>query len=343
MNAPEKKSRHVTVVADRAADAAVPLTLLGAALPHASGAPLKVDIERIHPDPNQPRSMANPGFSEASIAELAASFGPEGPKSPISVRDHPTLPGHYMINHGERRWRAAVLKGLTKLGVFIDNNHTEDDQVIENVQREDMLPREIAEYIRRKLKQGLKKKEVAELIGKSPSFITQHAALLDLPGPIAKVFNTGRANDVTVVSELVTAYKKNPKEVEAWLEDDNHEVTRGEVKLLREFLDEKRKNNENDLDLGTVDLDTGSSECDEDDITVAQAEHGSPSVTKASKTDSEKLTKAVVQVRHNGRPARLILTRRPKSKGYIWISYDGDSTEVEASMADIKLVALLEG
>ena len=46
---------------------------------------------------------------------------------------------------------------------------------------------------------------------------------------------------VTVINELVTAYKKKPEEVTDWLGDENQEITRGSVKLLRDFLEDKRK------------------------------------------------------------------------------------------------------
>ena len=338
MNAPlKKKGRLSGLLNDTAADSVIASPLDGQAASESSGAPMMIDLDKIHPDPKQPRSRDNPGFSPGSIAELAASFGPNGPKSPISVREHPEIPGHYMINHGERRYLATEFKGLPKIGAFLDNDHNEDDQVIENVQREDMLPREIAAYIGRKLQQGLKKKDIADLIGKSPSFITQHAALLDLPEPIAKVFNTGRANDVTVVSELVTAYKKNPQEVGAWLDDENQEVTRGEVKLLREFLDEKRKNEQGDRDPDTVDLVSGQTDNE------AGNDGQGNQAKKEKEADPEKLKKAIIQVEHDGRPARLILTRRPPADGYAWMKYEDDGAEFEASLADVKLMALIEG
>jgi ParB family chromosome partitioning protein len=115
------------------------------------------------------------------------------------------------------------------------------DQVVENLQRNALTPREIADFIGRELAQGFKRSEIAKIISKSPAFITQHANLLDLPDPIADAFNAGRAKDVTVVSELLTAFKRNASEVEDWLAADNREITRSSVKLLRAFLDDKRQ------------------------------------------------------------------------------------------------------
>jgi ParB family chromosome partitioning protein len=345
MNSPQvtpvkKKGRLSSLLDDAAADTTLSSTTEKTReqqAPVQFGKPIMVDLNLIDEDPQQPRTAENPGFAPESIAELAASFGLNGPKSPLSLRDNPDATGRYIVNHGARRYRACGVKGLTQAPAIIDNDHNEDDQVIENVQREDMTPREIAAYIDRKMKKGFKKKQIADLIGKSPSFITQHAALLDLPEPIAKVFNSGRANDVTVVSELVTAYKKNPKEVGAWLEDENQEVTRGEVKLLREFLDDKRASEQSDRDGETVDLMSGKT--DNEAINEDQGKDAK----KEKEVDPEKLKKAIIQVEHDGRPARLILTRRPPAEGYAWMKYEDDGAEFEASLADVKLVALLEG
>jgi ParB family chromosome partitioning protein len=156
------------------------------------------------------------------------------------VRENPEQPGRYLINHGARRYRGSKWAEKTDYPGFIDNDYNEADQVIENLQRNELTAREIADFIGRELAKGKKKGEIAKEIGKSPAFVTQHVTLLDLPEPIAEAFNSGRAKDVTVINELVTAYKKNPDEVGAWLADDSQELTRGSVKLLREFLDDKR-------------------------------------------------------------------------------------------------------
>lgn len=298
--------------------------------------PLSIAIDLIDEDPNQPRNQDNPGFRPESIAELACSFGPKGPKTPLSLRDNQEVPGRYIINHGHRRYRAGKLKGLAALPAFVDNDYDDDDQIIENIQREGQAPREIANAIGRKLASGEKKKAIAERWGKSPSWVTQYVTLLDLPEPIAAVFNNGRANDVTVVNELVTAFKENPKEIGAWLSIASQEITRGEVKLLREFLSEKNKDG-GQRDPDTVDL---VSEKNGTEAAEGEQRH-SPKTGK--KTDTSKLKKAIVQVEHDGRPAQLMLTKRPTAQGYAWLKYEDDGLEFEASLADVRLVALLEG
>jgi ParB family chromosome partitioning protein len=133
---------------------------------------------------------------------------------------------------------------------------------------------------------------------------------------------------------LVTAFKKKPKEVTDWLDDDSQEITRGTVKLLREFLDEKRRSEQLD-DEGP---DDGGQESQDDAQGVNDAK-------KKDETpdDPEKMKKTIVQVKHNGRPARLILNRRPRAEGYAWLKYTDDGQEFEADLDKVRLVSLVEG
>lgn len=295
-----------------------------------NGGPLMIDIELIDEDPAQPRTMNNPGFRPESIAELAASYGPKGPKTPLSLRVHPDTPGRYIINHGHRRYRAGKVKGLSTLPAFIDNDYDDADQVIENLQRENMTPREIADYIGRELAKGRKKKEIAARIGKSPSFVSQHVTLLDLPEPVATVFRSGRVTDVTVLNELVSAFKVSPADVAHWLNNPSQEMTRGEIRHLREFLAEKRRS-------ATTSGDGGG----EDDYQIPVDEQNAVPGLVTQQESSRKMRKARIQVEHEGRRAYLLLSRRPRSNGRAWVRFEDDEQEVDVALAEIQLVAIL--
>lgn len=303
--------------------------------------PLHLPLDVIDEDPNQPRKSDNPGFSDDSLEELAVTIRDRGVKSPISVRENPEAEGRYLINHGARRYRASKRAGKETIPAFVDNDYNEADQVIENLQRNELTAREIADFIGRELAKGNKKGEIAKEIGKSPAFVTQHVTLLDLPEPIAEVFNNGRAKDVTVVNELVTAYKKNPDEVAAWLADDSQELTRGSVKLLREFLDDKRRHQDDDeRDPNTVDAFTGKTDSEDED-----GEQGASEDAKKEKKeeDPDKIKKAIVLVKHDDRMARLLTNRRPPAEGWAWLKYEDDGHEVEADLGNVQLMALMEG
>jgi ParB family chromosome partitioning protein len=317
-------------------------SLLDEPMPASNGAagPLLLLLSQIDEDPHQPRTADNPGFSPESIAEIGETIKLRGVKSPISVRENPDAPGRYLINHGARRYRGSKWAGNTTIPAFIDNDYNEADQVIENLQRNELTPREIADFIGRELAKGKKKGEIAKEIGKSPAFVTQHVTLLDLPEPIAEAFNSGRANDVTVVNELVTAYKKNPDEVCAWLDDESQELTRGSVKLLREFLDDKRRHDEEvDEQEGDNSTDTGG----EDDPEENAADVGQNDTKEKKEADPDKIKKAIILVQHDDRMARLLTSRRPPAEGWAWLKYEDDGQEVEADLGTVRLVALMEG
>jgi len=326
-----------------------------------NGGPLELDIGLIDEDPHQPRTRSNPGFGDESLSELAASIRLRGVKTPISVRSNPAAPGRYLINHGARRLRASRRADKTTIPGFIDNDYNEADQVVENLQRNELTAREIADYIGRELAKGVKKGDIAKSISKSPAFVTQHAALLDLPDPIAQAFNSSRVRDVTLVNELITAFKKRPLEVSHWLEDKSQEITRGSVKLLREFLenkqlrqqeqegqqDQQEREGEGEGEAGGeagVDLNVTPAGVAQAEATQsAQASRTGPKKEEKAPQADKLLKKAILQVRHNGRSARLILNRRPPAEGFAWLKYDDDGQEFEAKLSSVTLVALLEG
>jgi ParB family transcriptional regulator, chromosome partitioning protein len=289
--------------------------------------PLQLDIALIDEDKDQPRQENNPGFSKERMSELAESIKSRGVKTPISVRDNPNAPGRYLINHGARRFRASKLAGNATIPAYIDRDYTTHDQVQENLHRDSLTEREIADIIGKELARGTKKAAIAKLLNKSPAFVTQHATLLDLPEPIADVYYSGRCKDVTIINELVMLNKKHPQELQGWLLDETlEEITRGPVKLFREFLDEKQKQQ----GLG-------------DDESIIEHDTTAPRPQADKPVDPDKLKKAIIKVQHKGRAARLLLNRRPSAEGLGWLQYDDDGHESEANLNEVMLVAMLEG
>ena len=292
----------------------------------AEGRPLALQLDHIDEDPEQPRSAANPGFTAHSLAELAASIRLRGVKTPISVRHHPDRPGRYIINHGARRYRASRLAQLATIPGFIDDDYSATDQVVENLQRNELTAREIANYIGRELSKGLKRGQIASNISKSPAFVTQHAALLDLPEPIALAFNQGRVRDVTTVNELVTAYKVQPGAVAAWLGEGEPEITRGAVKLLRAFLGEK--------------FGQGEPLAVEEDSAGPAPQEAATLNAAAVETGHRRWRCGSVVVMHQQRECILLLGRRPGGEGRAWIRQE-DGVEVEIALAEVQPLRLL--
>lgn len=212
---------------------------------------LDIDVDSIDFDAEQPRQQTNPGLTEESIAELAESIAHRGLLSPISVHEGGANEARYVVNHGERRLRACKHAGLETIRAFIDNDHSSTDQVIENIQRNALTPGEIASYIGKQVASGVKKSQVAKMLGKSPGFVSQHFALLSLPESIDHVFKEGRVNDVTILNDLSTLHKRGAGVVDARMVDEET-ITRETVRQLREEIErpeppaEKIGNNHSD-------------------------------------------------------------------------------------------------
>ncbi|MDE3029385.1 MAG: ParB/RepB/Spo0J family partition protein, partial [Paracoccaceae bacterium] len=94
-------------------------------------------IEKLHPNPNQPRR----DFPVEAQEELAASIRAKGVIQPLIVREDTQKPGTYEIVAGERRWRAAQMAQLHQVPVLVrDLSDTEvlELAIIENIQRADL-------------------------------------------------------------------------------------------------------------------------------------------------------------------------------------------------------------
>lgn len=289
-----------------------------------NGKAIELDINLISEDPDQPRTADNPGFSEQSIAEFSEAIALRGVKSPISVRNDPNNQGRYLINHGARRYRASLKAGKSTIPGFIDNDYNHADQVVENLQRNELTPREIADFIGRELAAGKTKLEIAKSISKSPAFISQYVTLLNLPDVIADLFSSGRCNDVTVINELVKAHKSDPDAVVSLIDTDS-EITRGIVKDLRGFI-------ANNASGESIDID--------EHIGEENVKHERKNVGKTE--DPNKLKKTIVVISYQGNHGRLILNKRPSQKGMAWIKLD-DGFEFEVELKDVLIIEILEG
>lgn len=207
-----------------------------------SGA-MMISIDLIDEDPNQPRTI----FNDESLNELAETIRERGVKSPISVRE--TSDGRYMINHGARRYRASKLAGKTSIPAFIDNDYTNIDQLIENIQRDNLAPMDIARFIESELNRGLKKIEIAKELGKSNSWVSERYALINLPECIRERFEQGYFvnDDVSAVTGLARLHKKAPEQVESFLEnyEELNSISRKDVRELESIIKGSMEESEN--------------------------------------------------------------------------------------------------
>ncbi len=141
-----------------------------------------VPITSVEPNPGQPRR----DFDPTALAELSQSISRDGIIQPIVVRQ--TSKGRYQIIAGERRWRAATAAGLAEVPVIL---RTANDQkvlelaIVENIQREDLNPVELALAFQRMMTElDLTHEEIGEKTGKDRATIANTIRLLHLPPEI---------------------------------------------------------------------------------------------------------------------------------------------------------------
>lgn len=139
---------------------------------------IEVDVDEVVRDESQPRKT----FSKEGLLELSESIKEHGILQPIVVVKQGEK---YQIVAGERRWRAAQLAELATVPVIV---RTLDDQsrlemaIVENAQREDLNPIELATaYAKLKEQFNLTDKQIGERVGKSSSSIQNTMRLLKLP------------------------------------------------------------------------------------------------------------------------------------------------------------------
>ncbi|MCV2863284.1 ParB/RepB/Spo0J family partition protein [Albidovulum sediminicola] len=151
-----------------------------------------IPIEKIEPNPNQPRR----DFAPEALEELTQSIREKGVILPLLVRKSPAKPGTYEIVAGERRWRAAQAAQLHEVPVLIrDLNDTEvlEIAIIENIQRADLNPVEEAMAYRQLMDRfGHTQEKLAEALSKSRSHIANLLRLLQLPAEVLTWLREGK-------------------------------------------------------------------------------------------------------------------------------------------------------
>lgn len=148
---------------------------------------LLADIE---PNVDQPRKS----FDKDALATLAESIKKHGVITPLVVT--PGDNGKYMIIAGERRYRAATAAGLISVPVVIREctpEQIDELSLIENIQREDLNPIEVAQGIKKLMNDyGYTQEKVAERIGQARSTVANLLRLMELTEPVKALIESGR-------------------------------------------------------------------------------------------------------------------------------------------------------
>lgn len=197
----------------------------------------EIPVEDVMTSPHQPREQ----FDEKALQELSESIQKLGVIQPIVVRKKGLK---YELVAGERRLRAAKIADLQKIPAVV-RDLTEEQALamalVENLQREDLNPIEEGKvYL--KLVQDLKltQKEIAQQLGKSPQYISNHIKLLRLPEPVQEDVAQGRIPKAAALQLLRLKNPKNQLHVASVIKEKGLPLERAE-EMIRKALIQKRR------------------------------------------------------------------------------------------------------
>lgn len=150
---------------------------------------LEIDIDRISPNPYQPRTH----FNEEALEELSQSIKRHGLLQPIIVIEKND---DYVLIAGERRLRASKLAGLetiTAIVADLESQNLRELALIENIQREDLNPIELAQSYKQLIEEyDITQEELSNIVHKSRAQITNTIRLLSLVPSIQQMIQDGK-------------------------------------------------------------------------------------------------------------------------------------------------------
>ncbi|RFB76650.1 ParB/RepB/Spo0J family partition protein [Methylovirgula sp. 4M-Z18] len=338
----------------RASDAAA--QAVQAHMRNGPATPFELPVADIRTDPHQPRTE----FSGEAMDELIASVKERGIRTPISVRRHPSEQGKWIINHGERRYRAAVALRLPTIPAFLDETHNDFDQVIENLQRDDLKPMELALFIQRKLAEGMKAGQIASHLGVKNQLVSYLQALIDPPAFLEALYRSGRCTAIQALWALRKLHDAFPDEVERWVERQE-DITQAAVRHYGDELKNPQAKsagdaaNMNSKDQfaavspggpGTIAAGAGRS-LERTPPTLGGApgrefgDVGGDHVTVSTKIG--KIKKPCLLISYRDEAGAVLLDRHPSNVGKAWIKLHASGDTLEVAMKDLQLVSLTEG
>jgi ParB family transcriptional regulator, chromosome partitioning protein len=196
--------------------------------PAITGHPLRVPLDCLSEDPNNPRTE----FPQAEIEELADSIRQHGILQPLVVGPADAT-GHRRIHHGAKRCRAAKLAGLSEVPVVVSDAPADPyARAAENQKRHGLTPMDLARLIRRQAVAGDSNATIAKCLGIDQTTSAHHLALLDLPPELNDVMQAGRCTSPRTLYELKKLHHEQPERVRALLGGEG-EITRGAVNAVR--------------------------------------------------------------------------------------------------------------
>lgn len=221
-------------------------------------------IDSIRPGRFQPRTL----FKKEELNELADSIKKNGVVQPIIVRPIDDREGAYEIIAGERRWRASKIAGLKHIPAIImelNDRQALEIALVENIQRQNLSALEEAEGYQRLIKEfNYTQEQLAEVIGKSRTAITNTIRLLNLPEPVKDMLNDDK---LTPGHAKILVAAKDPVGLAEIIVKRGLNVRQSE-KLAQKFSDKNREKRKQEKDPEIVQLEKEISKKTGLDVTI---------------------------------------------------------------------------
>ena len=165
---------------------------------------IRIPVNLVEPNPFQPRKA----FDQDALEELASSIRTLGLIQPITVRR--TSDGRFQIISGERRFKACSMAGMSNIPAYVRDANDQgmlEMAIVENVQREDLDPIELALSYQRLIDEcSLTQDEMADRVGKNRATVANSLRLLKLPAKVQHdikvgIISTGHAKAILGVDD----------------------------------------------------------------------------------------------------------------------------------------------
>lgn len=187
------------------------------------------ELSKIQPNPDQPRKT----FDEDGLQELARSIEEYGQLMPIILkRDKES--GTYILAAGERRYRAHKLLGKTHIYAVLTDGGLDEIGLIENIQREDLHPLELAESLQRLMeKHSWNQDQLGQAIGKNRRTVNETLLLNKLPEDIKEECRTSGTTVPKSVLIQIARLEGLDQQLTFWRQAKEGALTVREVRVQR--------------------------------------------------------------------------------------------------------------
>ena len=300
------------------------------------GVVLSLPLITVIEDPDQPRTEFDPD----ELAKLAEDIGRRGVQSPIAVR--PPVEGIYRIIHGARRFRASTLAGVATIPVIVQADDVAFDdysQVLENTQRDNLSPMDLARFIQKRKALGETNSQIARNLSEKPEWVTYHLALIALPGGIQQAFDDGQIKGAKATYELRKLHDRDPESARQLIES-GEEITQTRIREVmapvRHIViaaDEPIEPVEEAAALETAPQNTDA---------LPATTPIEPAASESAAVHPLALVSPCVIGLYQGNPVQVLVQLKPGEPGYVWIRPPGTVGQQEVLADQITLSRIEE-